>query len=166
MFTYFMCQMPFNVFDPTVHNFRVHALIVAPTLSGGWFSHCCPKAAFVTLPSLHTQVPTSPSLTALAYPETYHMRYTYLFLLSTQICSSCFTFTCVVIAEFQHGPAAYINRAVAPTTPIFQPRHSPPLFYVLSISAHNRIHLLTLASTFLPPTIAAMSWDTGATAGM
>jgi len=146
---------------------RVHDLIVAPTLFGRRFSHCRPKAAFVTLPSLHTQVPTSPSLTALACSETSCVRYTYFS--SCRYSSSLSASPSPVSSSLSlsTGLPPISTEQLRPQHQFFNPDTPSPLFQVLSISAHNRIHLLNSTSTFASPTTAAMSWDdTGATAGL
>ena len=150
-----------------IHTRRVHGIIVAPTLFGRWFSHCRPKAAFITLPPLHTQVPTSPSLTALACRETYCMRYTDLSSCRYSSFLSASPSPVSSSLSFSTGPPPISTEQLRPQHQFFNPDTPSPLFQVLSISAHNRIHLLNSTSTFASPTTAAMSWDdTGATAGL
>lgn len=98
-----------------------HDLLAAPAL---YVKLCCrscsrfhPKAAFIML---YSQI--SPSASFLTTLGRLHSRPYAIYLslpIPVTISNFYLTFTCVVIAELQHGPAAclpYINRAVAPTT--------------------------------------------------
>ena len=99
---------------------------VAPALSG---TCVIPLALILVLkrPSSRYSLIIPPSASSLtkfgilhSILHTIHLP----FLIPTAIYNSYLTFTCVVIAELQHGPAAclpYINRAVASTTQFSTP---------------------------------------------
>jgi hypothetical protein len=103
-----------------------HDFLTAPALYVKLCYRSCfrfhPKAAFIML---YSQIsPLASSLTTLG--RLHSIPYAIYLSLPIPVAISNFylTFTCVVIAELQHGPTAclpYTNRAVAPTTHFSNP---------------------------------------------